>query len=127
MIKNLKAATANALKLCLQGITILNTHPEIHNLARKAMPANVCLYRHVIMAFKLIKGELCEDEFVQLNFQLVDNARQTKQNFIKIQRFDVGKNILLNRLYVLNGKIDKSWMNLSLDSFKIKCKELFLR
>ena len=93
MIKNLKAASANVLKLCLQGITIWNTHPEIHNLAKRAMPANVCLYRHVIMAFKVVKGELCEDKFVQLNFQLVDNARQTKLNFIKIQRFDVGKNI----------------------------------
>ena len=85
------------------------------------MPANFCLYRHAIMAFKLMKGELCEGKFVQLNFQLVENAKQTKLNFIKIQRFDVGKNILLNRMYVLNGKIEKSWLNLSLDSFKIKC------
>ena len=63
------------------------------------MPADVCLYGHAIMAYKLMKFELCEDEFVQLNFQLVDNARQTKLNFFKNQRFDVGKNILLNRLY----------------------------
>ena len=35
--------------------------------------------------------------------------------------------ILLNRLHVLNGKIDKTWLNLSLGSFKIKCKELFLK
>ena len=83
-------------------------------------------YRHAIMVYKLIKCDLCEDEFVQLNFQLVDSALQTKLNFIKNQRFDVGKNILLNRLYVLNGKIDKTWLNLHLESFKIKCKELFL-
>ena len=49
------------------------------------------------MVYKLMKGGLCEDEFVQLNFQLVDNARQKKLNFVKIQRYDVGKNILLNR------------------------------
>ena len=81
--KNLKSALANALKLCPQGITILNTHTLIHNLARRAIPVNVCLYRHAIMTYKLMKCELCEDEFVQLNFQLVDNPRQTKLNFIK--------------------------------------------
>ena len=101
-------------------------HTEIHNLARRSIPADVCLYRHAIMAYKLMKCELCEDEFVQLNFQFVDNAQQTKLNFIKNQRFDVGKNILLNRLYVLNRKIGKTRLNLSLESLKIKCKKLFL-
>ena len=56
----------------------------------------------------------------------VDNARQSKMNFIKNQRFEEGKNVLLNILYVLHGKIDKTGLNLSLESFKIKCKELFL-
>ena len=62
-------------------------HTEIQNLARRAMPADVCLYRHVIMAYKLMKCEFCEDKFVQLDFQLVDNAHQTKLNFVKKQRF----------------------------------------
>ena len=55
------------------------------------MPADVCLFKHAIMAYKLMKCELSEDEFVQLDFELVDNARGTKLNFIKNQRFDVGK------------------------------------
>ena len=88
--------------------------------------ANVCL-RHAIMAFKLMKCEFCEGKFVQLNFQLVDNPRQTKLNFFKIHRYDVGKNVFLSKLYVLNGKIDKTWLNLSLDSLKMKFKELFLK
>ena len=36
-------------------------------------------------------------------------------------------NILLNRLHILNNKIEKSWLNLSLESYKVKCKELFLK
>ena len=62
-----------------------------------------------------------------LNFQIAENNRSTKMNFMKIQNYDVGKNILLNRLHILNDKIEKNWINLSIDSYKIKCKELFLK
>ena len=48
-------------------------------------------------------------------------------NIIKQQNYDVGKIIILNRMHVLNNKIDKSWLNLSLNSYKVKFKELFLK
>ena len=84
------------------------------------------MYKHALMLHKLLRNDLCDDEMMNLNFQLADNERATKLSFIRIQKYDVGKNILLNRLQVLNGKIEKNWINLSLDSYKMKCKELFL-
>jgi hypothetical protein len=40
----------------------------------------------------------------------------------------IGSNASSNRLYVMNGKIPLDWLNLSLDSFKIKCKNnIFLQ
>ena len=33
---------------------------------------------------------------------------------------------LANRLFVLNNKIPLYWLNLSMDTFKIKCKDVFL-
>ena len=35
-------------------------------------------------------------------------------------------NILMNRLGILNNQIEFDWLNLSLNSFKIKSKKLFL-
>ena len=87
----------------------------------------MCLYRHAITMYKLVNNVICEDEFVQLNFQLYDNVRNTKMTFIKIQRFDVGKNILLNRFHDLNNLIEKQWLTMSLETYKIKCKALFLQ
>ena len=84
------------------------------------------MYKHALMLHKLLRNDLCDDEMMNLNFQLADNERATKLSFIRIQKYDVGKNILLNRLQVLNGKIEKNWINLSLDSYKMKCKDLFL-
>ena len=76
--------------------------------------------------YKLFNSIICENEFVHLNFQLYDNERGQNLVFLKEQTYDVGKNILLNRFTELNNLIDKDWLNLSLGTFKIKCKEKIL-
>ena len=124
--KKLKYASANALKLCAPGITQFSTHTEIHRLADRALPEQICRYRHAVLMYKLFNDIMCENEFIHLNFQLYDNDRNQKVTFIKNQKYDVGKNILLNRFCDLNNLIDKNWLNLSLETFKVKCKTMFL-
>ena len=124
--KKLKFACANALKLCTPGVTAFSTHSEINKMAERAMPAKMSQYRHANILFKLFRNIICENEFVHLNFQLYENERYTTLKFIKNQNYDIGKNILLNRFCDLNDLIDKMWMNLSLETYKIKCKALFL-
>ena len=34
---------------------------------------------------------------------------------------------LLNRMHILNNKIDKNWINLTVETYKVKCKEKFLK
>ena len=80
--KSLKFASANAARLCLKGPNLhLSTHTEIHQMAKRAKPAEMILYKHVIIAFKLLNNILCEDEFVQLNFQLVRQCKANKVEF----------------------------------------------
>ena len=125
--KNIKLASANACKLCIPRENVhLLTHTDIHAQAKRALPESMCMYKHALMLYKLLRSNLCDDEMMHLNFQIVDNERSTKMSFFKRQKYDVGKNILHNRLHILNDKIEKSWINLKLDSYKIKCKELFL-
>ena len=74
------------------------------------------------MLYKQLRNDLCDDE--------LSNCGQWKINqteFHKRQRYDVGKIILLNRLHTMNNKIEKNWINLSLETYKVKCKELFLK
>ena len=46
------------------------------------------------------------------------------KNFIthKTNKNKVGLNALANRLYILNGRIPLDWLNLSINSFKTKCR-----
>ena len=66
-------------------------------------------------------------DWVDLTLQQNFNGRVENVQIIDISRMRVGKNILTNRLSVINNKIDYKWLNLSKDTFKIKCKDLFLR
>ena len=64
---------------------------------------------------------------VQLNFQANLNQRQLHHNFIKMQNYSVGNNILLNRLCSLNNEIPKTMTDDSYNTFKVKCKKQFLK
>ena len=86
-------------KWFVPNVTVYMIHTEIHELAKRALPAKICLYKHAIIMYKLFIEIYCEDEFIQLKFQLSDNVRSTKVMFIKRQNFYVGNNILLNRTW----------------------------
>ena len=103
-----------------------DTHTLIHKTANRALPDQMINYKQAIMMYKLFNTCQPELEFVNLNFQLNQNPRIKHANFFTRQNYDTGKNIMLNRLSHLNDKILKSWLDLSLDTFKVKCKELFL-
>jgi hypothetical protein len=77
--------------------------------------------------YKLFNNYEPMNEHLHAKFQLVDNPRSTKVVFRKSQNLECGKNIPLNRFVELNNLIEKDWLRLSIDYFKIKCKSLFLK
>ena len=79
------------------------------------------------MMYTLLRQCTPDNEFMHLNFQANLNQRLQYHTFMKIQNYSVGNNILLNRMYSLNNTIPKSMTNGSYNSYKIKCKELFLK
>ena len=125
--KKLKYVSANALRACDRSLTLFDNHTHIHNVSNRALPDQMMQYKHSILMFKLFKTCQPEQEFVNLNFQYNQNERIPSANFFSRSNYEQGKNILLNRIAHLNNKINKSWLNLSMDSFKVKCKELFLK
>ena len=83
-------------------------------------------YKHALQLFKLYNSTNMSDDWVSLNFQQNFNRRNEKVQLIKISNYKVGNNYMVNRLMILNNKIEFSWLNESFNAFKIKCKQLFL-
>jgi hypothetical protein len=93
----------------------------LHVLNGRANPTNLMKYKHTILLYKIYnRGEPPKD------FNQVLPGRQTYFAAIKDQNFKIGSNILSNRLTTLNHRIPLQWLNLSIDTFKVKCKTLFL-
>ena len=83
-------------------------------------------YKYAYQLYELFNSTQMSDDWVSLNVQQNFNGRNGKIQFFNISNYKVGRNLLVNRFKILNNKIDYSWFNASLETFKIKCKQLLL-
>ena len=83
-------------------------------------------YRLAIQLYKIYNGSSMDDDWLDMNIQQNFNARNKMFHITDSSRIMVGKNIISNRLTVLNDQVNLHWLNLILISFKLKVKDLFL-
>ena len=83
-------------------------------------------YRLAIQLYKIYNANDDKDNWVDLNFQQILNERNNLVHIYDVSKLSNGKNNIMNRFYCINSKIDYDWLNQSLNSFKIKCKMIFL-
>ena len=62
-------------------------------------------------------------DWISLNFDQILTSRQTVFLISKTNKTKVGLNILPNRFSILNGLIPLTWLNASMDTFKVHCKK----
>ena len=99
---------------------------SLHKICNRATPDQLMLYKLALALHKLYNVEFNPIEFIILNFNQILTGCQENFISLKSNSFKVGIIPLSNRLHLLNNKIPLSWLNLSLCSFKIKCKKLLL-
>ena len=66
------------------------------------------------------------DDWIDMNTQQNFNTQNEKLHITDTSRLKIGINMICNRLKVLNDRINLDWLNLSLTSYKLKMKEIFL-
>ena len=79
-----------------------------------------------LQIYKLYNSEKMTEDWIDLNNQQNFNARVNKLLVSNNSNYKIGKNLLVNRFTTLNNQIELNWLNLSFDSYKIKCKTLYL-
>ena len=99
---------------------------DLHKNNNRANPEQFLKYKHSMLLYKLYNHEDYDMDWVSLNFQHQFAARNNVFMASKPNKLRVRLNIVTNRLSILNGSIPLSWLNLSLASYKIKCKKTFL-
>ena len=127
---NLKAklmsASARALKVCMYYPDPMISYERIHEMNKRATPKDMRNYTLGIQLYKLYNSNVHSLEWLHLNQNQILTSRQTHFKIMRSNKLKVGLNSLANRLNTINGKIKLTWLNLSYESFKIKCKNVFI-
>ena len=83
-------------------------------------------YKLSIQLYKIYNGTEMNNDWLDLNSQQNFNSRSNLFQINDYSKIRIGKNIIANRMTILNNLINLDWLNLSLIAFKLKVKDLFL-
>ena len=123
----LLSASARALKICSRPSDLwMLSFNDLHEMAGRATPQKLRDYKSALQLYKTMDQHIPTTDWINLNLNAVVTSRQTKLIINKNNRFRVGMNAFSNRAWYLNGRIEMDWFNLSFNSYKLKCKKLFL-
>ena len=125
--QNLLSASAKALRVCNGTIDYNMSFIDLHKVCDRATPEMYMKYKLALCLYKLYNIPFNPIEFQLLNYNQILTGRQLNFCTLRSNSFKVGMNCLSNRLHSINNLIPLSWLNLSQDSFKIKCKEKMIR
>ena len=118
--QQLLSASANALRPLNNVSDLQLSFEQLHTIHKRANPSKMMQYRMSIQLYKVYNAILLNDDWVDLFQQQSFNARSNTLQINDYSKLKIGKNILMNRLGLLNRQIDLDLFNTSLNSFKIK-------
>ena len=124
--QQLLSASTRALKLLNNYSDLRISFDQQHKLQGRATPNEIMKYKLSIQLYKLYNGTQQNADWIDLNFQQNFNNRQKYVLINDESSLRIGKNLLMNRLGVLNNLIEYDWLNQGLNTFKLKSKKLFL-
>ena len=99
---------------------------NLQKMCNRAPPESILKHKLALCLYKLYNKDYNSIESAHLNFNQILTSRQTVFKTSKSNIFKVGINSLSNRLAHLYDEIPLSWLNMSIDTFKIHCKKLYL-
>ena len=99
---------------------------RIHNMNKRETPEKSMMFKHALALFRPYNNTKPSLEWCALHFNQILNSRQTKFKSRKSNRLKVGLNDLANRFFILNDQIPINWLDGGYETFKVKCKGLFI-
>ena len=119
-LKNrLFSASGAALKLLDNSLT----YKELHKKFNRATPTQFQKYTTAVSFYDLIKKEIPENDWINFQFNVQNDRRNTKICFQANNRLRCGINCISNRFKSVTNEIEKEWIELSRDVYKTRCKK----
>ena len=124
--QQLLSASSSALRICENSYDKMISFERLDKINIRATPMKMMYHKHAIL-LKLYNNKDMSDSWIDLNFQQSLNDRN---NFVTIfdgSKLKVGRNLQVSRLNLISNRIDSKWLNMSFETYQIRCKELFFK
>ncbi len=115
--KKLYSQSGRALKILDDSLSYIALHKKF----KRATPKLFALYQTSLNLF-IGKNNSPFPITDQLNHITLTDRRNLRLTFVRQNRFRIGLNCIENRMRSLNNVIDKNWLELSIENYKLKCK-----
>ena len=122
--QNLLSASVAPLKMCWTTYHPLMSYERLQNISDRPTPTDYTKYSHEVLLHKIYNNQNQTMDWLDLNLKF--QHQMWKANFFDTSKNIPGKNLLSNRLTVINNVIQYNWLNLPFKSFKNLSRKLFL-
>jgi hypothetical protein len=112
-------ASGAALKLLDKNLLF----KELHKKYNRATPTQFQKYTTAVSLYDLIKKEIPEEDWINLQFNIQNDRRNTRLTFQTNNKLKCGINCMSNRFKSITNEIDKQWVDMTRDVYKTKCKK----
>ena len=124
--QKLLRTSAKALRVAIKNPDYKQSFQSLHGTCTRATPEMLMKYKLALCLYKIYIENYNPIELTHLNFNQVLMRRQVHFKTLKSNTYKVGNNSLSNRLYHINDQIPLTWLNASSNTFKVKCKKMYL-
>ena len=104
----------------------VNSYRNLHKKFTRATPDMWLKYELAISLYDLNVTKLPLSDWQLLQINTLQNRRSTKLHFTATNKLRCGLNILPNRFKTITNRIDTSWLTLTKETYKQKCKKEFI-
>ena len=102
--QQLLAASSTGLRLLGSRCDIRISYDRLHNYNGRATPADMMKYKHSLQLYKNFNDNSQNETWLRLNFQQNYNQRNEFVIITDTSMNRIGKNLMINRLNLINGK-----------------------
>ena len=102
------------------------SYRKLHKQFTRATPEMWLTYELAISLYDLNFTQLPSSDWQTLQKNTLQNQRSARLHFTSSNNLRCGMNVLPNRLKTLTNRIDASWLTLSKETYKQKCKKEFI-
>ena len=119
-------ASATALKISQKHPDRSKSFLHLHQSWKRALPNQIWEYKHSLISHKLYNTQIQIMDWIELNFNQTITSRETFFYLIKSNYTSISNNLLALRLQILHKKEKLENLNLCLDEFKVKYKQIVM-